>query len=191
MTHLCNRWHKRGLLFYPCLCHFIGAAKDTTHTFVASSNRTYYAYAAVVWDSTGTRTLLPYGSLDTLELKQSGDGMIGACISRDGKTAIGYLSLYNSANSYSCKWTQGSDGAWTLQRLAVPEGGRNGKVVDLSGDGSIIAGTYPSEQLTGTPYGEQLYKNIGNIYCTFDDCEKGYTSYKHALAIAQKHRNDI
>lgn len=166
MTHLCNRWHKRGLLFYPCLCHFIGAAKDTTHTFVAASNRTYYAYAAVVWDSTGTRTLLSYGSLDTLELKQSGDGMIGACISRDGKTAIGYLSIYNSTYFYSCKWTQGSDG-------------------------SIIAGTYPSEQLTGTPYGGQLYKNIGNKYCTFDDYEKGYTSYKHALAIAQKHRNDI
>lgn len=151
MTHLYNRWHKRGLLFYPCLCHFIGAAKDTTHTFVASSNRTYYAYAAVVWDSTGMHTLLPYGSLDTLELKQSGDGMIGVRISRDGKTAIGYLSIYNSTYFYSCKWTQGSDGAWTLQRLAVPEGGRNGKVVDLSGDGSIIAGTYPSEQLTGTP----------------------------------------
>lgn len=148
------------------MCHFIGAAKDTTHTFVAASNRTYYAYAAVVWDSTGTRTLLSYGSLDTLELKQSGDGMIGACISRDGKTAIGYLSIYNSTYFYSCKWTQGSDG-------------------------SIIAGTYPSEQLTGTPYGGQLYKNIGNKYCTFDDYEKGYTSYKHALAIAQKHRNDI
>ena len=151
MTHLCNRWHKRGLLFYPCLCHFIGAAKDTTHTFVTSSNRTCYAYVAAVCDSTGTRTLLPYGSLDTLELKQSGDGMIGACISRDGKTAIGYLSLYNSANFYSCKWTQDSDGAWTLQRLAVPEGGRNGKVVDRSDDGRVIAGTYPSEQLTGTP----------------------------------------
>ena len=148
------------------MCHFIGAAKDTTHTFVASSNRTCYAYVAAVCDSTGTRTLLPYGSLDTLELKQSGDGMIGACISRDGRTAIGYLSLYNSANFYSCKWTQGCDG-------------------------SIIAGTYPSEQLTGTPYGEQLYKNIGNIYFTFDDYEKGYTSYEHALAIAQKHHNDI
>lgn len=85
------------------MCHFIGAGKDTTHTFVTSSNRTYYANAAAVWDSTGTRTLLPYGSLDILELKQSGDGMIGACISHDGKTAIGYLSLYNSANFYSCK----------------------------------------------------------------------------------------
>ena len=77
--------------------------------------------------------------------------MVGVRISRDGKTAIGYLSLYNSANFYSCKWTQDSDGAWTLQRLAVPEGGRNGKVVDLSDDGRVIAGTYPSEQQTGTP----------------------------------------
>lgn len=60
---------------------------------MASSNRTYYAYAAAVCDSTGTRTLLPYGSLDTLELKQSGDGMVGVRISRDGKTAIGYLII--------------------------------------------------------------------------------------------------
>lgn len=119
----------------------LGTVKDLNHTFVYSGITTC-ANCVAVWDATGKRTLLPYGSLDTIALKKPGDGMAAVSLSADGKVAAGNLAIDYQAFMYPCKWTQDADGNWMLQRLAIPDDGSNGAVADMSGDGKVLAGTY-------------------------------------------------
>ncbi|MCI6701780.1 MAG: Por secretion system protein [Prevotellaceae bacterium] len=120
-----------------------GTAKDPSHV-ISWNELTGPINVATVWNN-GNITRLPYGNLDMSAFKQLEDGTYATALTEDGKTVVGYSAASNFAYLKPCKWTQDADGTWKMEQLPMPEGGKNGRAIDISADGKVIVGTVQIE----------------------------------------------
>ncbi len=119
-----------------------GTFKDPEYMLTINDfdgERSFPINVAAVWKD-GVRTSLGFGTYEFSQFSQFEDGSFANAISGDGKTVVGHIGIANGAYIFPCTWKQEASGEWKFSQLSLPKDAVGGKAVDVSADGSIIAG---------------------------------------------------
>lgn len=161
-----------------------GTFKDPDYTITVNDfdgARSFPINVAAVWKD-GKRTSLGFGTFDSSEFKYFEDGSFAEAISGDGKTVVGNIGIGNSTYMFPCMWKQSDTGNWTFSQLTLPQGAVGGKTVDVSTDGSIIAGVIWYEMYEAAAYWKNGVCHL--IEGTGEDTQFNGTGQNKACAVS-------